>query len=287
MDKHAERASIRKIMGYNAKARLWLLAVSEALGLILIVFFYYLILFGLATGLSVDMYNSQADCVRYEMTNYFKFLPMMSGIVAMIMGFLCAFSGFYHYHFSAKPKWVPFGPIKRSLMFWTVYWNGLLIWLVTALFNSLLLILLTFNLFHSIKLTLLYAMLKALLVSLCVFCLIYHFSLLCIMISENSLIALIAIISFGLFPVFFYILAFVFVYNFIPSFPIETFSFDFFNYFSPIWNTLSFLINSVKETQPHDMIHKFFFQYTPVFLQIFLCFVLAKRLYITNYVHSF
>jgi hypothetical protein len=189
-------------MGYNAKSRIWQLIISEALGMIMIVLLYFFILFSLAEGINVDMYTSQALYVKSEMTGFFQMhLPFLSAVIAVEMGILCAFFGFFHLYYPVQFRQTRSLPIKKSRMFWAIYWNGLLIWLLPALFNTLLLIALTFSFFYGMPLVLLFAMMKALLISLCVFCLIYHFSLLFIMLSGNVFSALLSLAVFGLFHV--------------------------------------------------------------------------------------
>lgn len=267
-------------MGYNARSRIWQLAISEGLGLIIIVIPYFFLLITLAWNINEDVYSSKAHYVWNEVTYFFRdYLPILAGVIAVEMGVLCALSGFCYLNSRGKAPRYSLLPKNRNQMFWAIYWNGLLIWFLPFLFNTLLLNALTFTFFHEVSLILLYSMVKTLLVSFLVFCLAYHFSLLCTMFSRHFFVTLPVIAILGAFITFCYLGLYAYAGDYVASFDTSSYVTDSILFVTPLMEVLFFSTNMQSEILTQEGLRFVPIVYTTLFLHISLCLVGAWRLY--------
>ncbi|MDR0948024.1 MAG: DUF6449 domain-containing protein [Lachnospiraceae bacterium] len=235
-----------RICCYDFKRRIWFLAISALINILFVIvpFLVAQTQFFHNQSISANLdWKIKDYFLSYFQADYFAFI----GSVAIFMAILGAVSGFHYLQSRKESDRFHSLPVKRSRFFFVVYGNGLVIWLVPLLLCSLLVLVLTFTSIGGFSAAILQSVGKGILVTLMIFLIIYHFALLCVMISGNLLNTFFAMMVFGLGTMITYaLLQFLFL-EYLSTFITFSIPADALIWTAPFFSVLRFLIEFVSD----------------------------------------
>jgi hypothetical protein len=241
MDMTLKNSSYRSIIRFDFRRRIWLLAVS-VLTCILFVVVPYLVAQTQYYG-QISSYDAIGDNrVSYFIEFFNSAYLSIIGFVAMCMAVLCGVSGFHYLHSRRESDMYHSLPVKRSRVFWVIYGNGLMIWLVPLLVASVLITVVALAFVGSFSMALIWAAGKGILIALLLFLIVYHFCLVCVMFSGNVLNTFFSLIVFGVGIGACYGLLELLFSQYLHTFIAFSFSYDIFLWASPIASAFGLLV---------------------------------------------
>jgi ABC-2 type transport system permease protein len=163
------------------------------------------------------------------------------GYAALFMAVLIAVTGFHYLHTRKGADQIHSLPVKRSHFFFVIYTNGLLIWFLPLLLSSIVVLVLGFSVIGSASAIAL-AVVKGLLSAAFMFLVVYHFALVCMMISGNLLNTFFAMGVLGVGIAAAYFLVYLLFGEYLYSFYAFSFSSDMIMWLSPIVSAIYILM---------------------------------------------